>query len=93
MISATPAREVHLQVQQMLQPAVVQVVLPEIMVLPRLAQRARTRTSTGTTRDGSALCSVDPLQVAVFIPDSFEITPLPGFVVTTMALPERPPRA
>lgn len=41
----------------------------------------------------SALCSVDPLREAVFISDSFEITPLPGFVVTTMALPERPPRA
>lgn len=41
----------------------------------------------------SALCSVEPLTEAVFIPDSFEITPLPGFVVTTMALPERPPRA
>lgn len=40
----------------------------------------------------SALCPVDPLREAVFIPDSFKITPLPGFVVTTMALPERPPR-
>lgn len=41
----------------------------------------------------SPLCSVDPLREAVFIPDSFKITPLPDFVVTTMALPERPPRA
>ncbi|PHR19254.1 MAG: hypothetical protein COA37_17640 [Hoeflea sp.] len=41
----------------------------------------------------SALCSVEPLREAVFIPDSFVITPLPGFVVTAMALPERPPRA
>jgi len=41
----------------------------------------------------SALCSVAPLSEALFIPDSFKITPLPGFVVTTMALPERPPRA
>ena len=41
----------------------------------------------------SALCSVEPLREAIFIPDSFEITPLPGFVVTAMALPERPPRA
>lgn len=41
----------------------------------------------------SALCSVEPLTEAVFIPDSFEIIPLLGFVVTAMALPERPPRA
>jgi hypothetical protein len=40
-----------------------------------------------------ALCSVEPLREAVFIPDNFVITPLPGFVVTAMALPERPPRA
>ena len=41
----------------------------------------------------SALCSVEPLTDTVFIPDSFEIIPLLGFVVTAMALPERPPRA
>ena len=41
----------------------------------------------------SALCSVEPLREAVFIPDSFVITPLPGLVVSAMALPERPPRA
>lgn len=41
----------------------------------------------------SALCSFEPLREAIFIPDSFEITPLPGFVVSAMALPERPPRA
>jgi hypothetical protein len=40
----------------------------------------------------SALCSVEPLRKAVFIPDNFEITPLLGFVITAMALPERPPR-
>jgi hypothetical protein len=41
----------------------------------------------------SALCSVEPLREALFIPDSFEITPLLGFVVRSVALPERPPRA
>jgi len=39
-----------------------------------------------------ALCSFEPEKTAVFIPDSFEIQPIPVFVVTVMALPERPPR-
>ncbi|MCZ4292350.1 MULTISPECIES: hypothetical protein [Hoeflea] len=39
-----------------------------------------------------ALCSFEPERVAVFIPDSFEIEPMLGFVVTAIALPERPPR-
>lgn len=40
----------------------------------------------------SALCSVEPLRETVFISDSFEIEPMLGFVLTAMALPERPPR-
>lgn len=40
-----------------------------------------------------ALCVVEPLKQAVFIPDSFELLPAPGLVVTAVALPERPPRA
>jgi len=40
-----------------------------------------------------ALCAVEPLREAIFIPDSFEIKSMLGFVVTAMALPERPPRA
>ena len=40
-----------------------------------------------------ALCVVEPLKQAVFIPDSFELLPAPGLVVTAVALPDRPPRA
>lgn len=40
-----------------------------------------------------ALCAVEPLREAVFIPDSYDILPVQGFVVTAVALPERPPRA
>jgi len=40
-----------------------------------------------------ALCVVEPLREAVFIPDSYEILPIQGFVVTAVALPDRPPRA
>jgi len=38
------------------------------------------------------LCVVEPEMAAVFIPDSFEVEPMLGFVVTAMALPKRPPR-
>ena len=31
--------------------------------------------------------------VDVLVPDTFEIEPMPAFVVTAVALPERPPRA
>jgi hypothetical protein len=40
-----------------------------------------------------ALNPVEPLWDVVFLAESFEITRLLGFVVTAMALPERPPRA
>ena len=40
-----------------------------------------------------ALCVVEPLREAVFISDSYEILPTQGFVVTAVALPDRPPRA
>lgn len=39
-----------------------------------------------------ALCSFEVEQAAMFIPDSFEIELKRNFVVTAMALPERPPR-
>lgn len=40
-----------------------------------------------------ALCSFEPEWATIFISDSFELEPLPAFVVTVVAMLERPPRA